>query len=660
MNKLESRASRPLISRAKPTSLDQRIGWLRRVCRPMSQVSAIVCTAIVLSSSMLRLAGAQDAALPQPQVALTDHNGVDLLSEELYLHQKVISIGSAAHPLTDTIYSGPDGSWYTNPPQFATGSPLIQMTMDSFGPDVIWDQPWGSATYETVYIGNHSEVFCQVGCSTLGAVAPTGSLLTTNAAGPLVYTERDGTQAIFNGPTVPGNALLTMLGETQSPDGRVLTVTYASNSVQVQAVTRSDGMQLVYTYGTIPSGPRQGAVVPVSITAINNAYQYCDPAAVNTCSLSGWPTVYFSWGVPSSGLGMTYTVTDTTGRVTTYTIDDTIYLRTVGVALPSGPGSNEITYAYCSSGSCNSNEVVSVTRNGYTWNYSGTLIPTSGTQCVNSGTYAFTNPVESGDSVSMYSCSPDVNPNQSPVIQYTPSNHLMDPLISFTNKQGEIFTADSDGFEIVSSKMPEGNETLYTWDARGNLTEVTKVPKPGSRLSSVTLSAGYDTTCSNPLTCNEPNWTKDGNGNETDYTYDPNNGRLATVKLPAVPVPGSGSEVPPEIDYTYAQRYAWILNASGSYVESAAPIWVLSTESYCRTSAATSSGCTAANDQVVKTFYYGPNSGPNNLFLRGVAVTADGQTRVTCYGYDKFGNRISVTTPNAGLSLTSCDQYTAN
>ena len=37
------------------------------------------------------------------------------------------------------------------------------------------------------------------------------------------------------------------------------------------------------------------------------------------------------------------------------------------------------------------------------------------------------------------------------------------------------------------------------------------------------------------------------------------------------------------------------------------------------------------------------------LLVRGVAVTADGQTRRTCYGYDALGRRISETKPNAGL-----------
>lgn len=177
---------------------------------------------------------------------------------------------------------------------------------------------------------------------------------------------------------------------------------------------------------------------------------------------------------------------------------------------------------------------------------------------------------------------------------------------------------------------------------------------------SISLSANYDSSCTNPLTCNEPNSTTDGNGNTISYTYDPSNGEVATVTLPP-----DKNGIHPQTNYTYAQQYAYVLTSSGTYVASG-PIWVRATESYCRTSAATTDSttgqvdcATGTSDKVLKTFYYGPNSGPNNLYLRGVAVTSNGTTHITCYGYDEYGNRISVTKPNAGFtSLASCDQFT--
>jgi YD repeat-containing protein len=111
--------------------------------------------------------------------------------------------------------------------------------------------------------------------------------------------------------------------------------------------------------------------------------------------------------------------------------------------------------------------------------------------------------------------------------------------------------------------------------------------------------------------------------------------------------------VTPQTRYEYAQRYAWLRDSSGGYSQAASPIWMQVRERFCRTTNPSGSGCTGgAADEVVTDYDYGPNSGPNNLLLRGVAVTADGQTRRSCFGYDQMGRIISETSPNA--NLTSC------
>ena len=77
-------------------------------------------------------------------------------------------------------------------------------------------------------------------------------------------------------------------------------------------------------------------------------------------------------------------------------------------------------------------------------------------------------------------------------------------------------------------------------------------------------------------------------------------------------------------------------------------------ESLCKTGAPHSSGtgCALAGDEVRTTYDYGPNSGPNNLLIRGKVVDSGGLALRTCYGYDTDGRKISETTPNA--NLTSC------
>jgi YD repeat-containing protein len=93
---------------------------------------------------------------------------------------------------------------------------------------------------------------------------------------------------------------------------------------------------------------------------------------------------------------------------------------------------------------------------------------------------------------------------------------------------------------------PEGNYTQYTYDARGNVTEQRQVAK-GSGVTDLVSTSGYDGTCSSVAKCNSPNWTKDANGNQTDYTYDLTTGNLLTVQAPAASAGGTR----PTTTYSY-------------------------------------------------------------------------------------------------------------
>lgn len=194
---------------------------------------------------------------------------------------------------------------------------------------------------------------------------------------------------------------------------------------------------------------------------------------------------------------------------------------------------------------------------------------------------------------------------------------------------------------------PENNEIRYTNDARGNRTETRQVAKPASGLTDIVSTTSFAATCSNRVTCNRPNSATDANGNITTFTYDATHGGVLTATGPSV------AGVQPQKRSEYAQRYAWLKSSGAGYVQSATPIWVTTRERYCRTSAPSGSSCAGgAADEVVTDYEYGPNSGPNNLLPRGIAVTADGQTLRTCFGYDSLGRKISETQPNA--NLTSC------
>lgn len=662
---------------------DRRLGSMAILVRwlisPASAHAVAARTAALVAAFLINCAittrgSAQIAALQDPQFTLMDVNDVDLLSANAYLHETDVSIGSKEHPLGHTMYSGPDGVWTLQYPQVATGQALFGWTStDAFRPgDIQWPNgespsacPPASAGLPaiTVQLGNSSEVFqAGIGCQTFTATEPTGDTLVLNSwpNGTFTYTKADGTQAIFSGYSTAQFPPDYTVQQITYPDGRVLTYWYANTGVgdYLKSITRSDGLQLKYTYSQMSNG----GWALTAVTAINNAYEYCTPTA-DACTLHmAWPkaTYSYSGGTPTSG-GLTMTVTDAAGWQTTYTTD--AYGRTTGIS----SASINVTYGYCDS-SCTAENVLPtlarannfvrvVTRNSQTWLYAGNPGPISRGTCTKAS-YGFTNPVGSGRTVLQDLCE---DPSGIGIDDQWPAG--TDPFNQLTDEQGNVFGGP--GAEIGAETMPEGNVNKYSWYGP-RLASETRVPKPGSPLTSITSSANYGWSGCNSLTCYEPHWVKDFNGNETDYTYDSRHGGVLTEMQPP-----DASGIRPQTNYTYIQQSAYALNSVGQRVASP-PIWVLSTESYCRTSNAATDTTTGqvdcgagTGDKVLKTYYYGPstNTGPNNLFLRGVQVQATGskgtmETHVTCYGYDALGHRISVTTPNAGLGLSSCDQFT--
>lgn len=195
--------------------------------------------------------------------------------------------------------------------------------------------------------------------------------------------------------------------------------------------------------------------------------------------------------------------------------------------------------------------------------------------------------------------------------------------------------------KIVSAHAPEGNrwDFEYYYD---RVSRTTAYPKSGTgSLVSRTVFG----------TCGQPVATIDPRGNQTDIVYDANHCGILKKTLPA-----DSAGIRPETRYNWAQRYAWIKNASGSFTQASSPVWVMVSEEMCRTSAADASGnCAAgAGDKVVTSYEYqqGSASKGSNVFRIGQAVTADGQTLRTCYRLDEYGRQISETQPKAGL--TSC------
>lgn len=191
---------------------------------------------------------------------------------------------------------------------------------------------------------------------------------------------------------------------------------------------------------------------------------------------------------------------------------------------------------------------------------------------------------------------------------------------------------------------PEGDLQKYDYNERGFVTKVTNKSKDG--LQVLISESLYPANCSNYITCNKSMEFKDSKGNITNYSYDPIHGGILTETGPDNP-----AGVRPQKRFEYVQRYPWIKDSGGAYVHAQDPIWLIASEKICRTTATVNGNCAGGIvDEVSTNFDYGPDAPPNKLFLRGVTVTADGQTLRTCYGIDTLGRRISETKPRADLA----------
>lgn len=214
------------------------------------------------------------------------------------------------------------------------------------------------------------------------------------------------------------------------------------------------------------------------------------------------------------------------------------------------------------------------------------------------------------------------------------------------------------GAALLEATLPGGNMYLAEpYGPRRTVTKETLRAKPGStpdtypQLADIVTLTGYVYDCTTapntPQNCAKPIWTRDAKGNQTDYTY-MSNGLMLTAMQPA---PSTGAPRPLKV-YTYVQKYAWVRNAGGGLTTAASAIWVPQTETVCQTiSGGTTPVCDGAATQTVTTYEYGPDGTANNLRVRGTVVSSGGTSLRTCYGYDWRGNKISQTSPRAGLSV---------
>jgi RHS repeat-associated protein len=559
--------------------------------------------------------------VPPPVFPAVDERGVD------------VATGAFAHSQTDIVIGQPGAgglvfsrSYYTAPGVFWTHNHNSFMH--------------GTGTTCSVVVGTNTETFTSTSNDCLGTFTSQqqmGSTLAYNTSTQgYTYSMRDGTVVNFHRlPSdhwmldMESSGTWAYITQITSPAGEVTTYSYEVETVcfpdpyncwvqyaigRIWMVYNSVGYRLWFTY---PASPANG--VPADrVTGINNAVEYCVPTA---CSQT-WPSATYT----HDGFGQVLTVTNALSQTTTYTYSSGAVTE---IQFPDH-ADHDVNIGY------QSGRVASIDLGFGAWTYdyedSGGIRTTTVTN---------------------------------------PGSPMSDRKYSSTLSNGRINSVENELNETISYlydsaarqtkvTLPEGNYAQYTYDSRGNITQIERAPKSGSGLSSLYTSASFPTSCTNPRTCNQPDSTTDAAGFRTDYTYDATHGGVLTITAPApsgsAPI-GAGDR--PQTRVTYEQFQARYLIGSSTWANGTA-VWRPTVESSCASGTASSSCLNSASETRV-TMAYKSSSDPNNALPMSITTAAgDGSVSSTStMEYTKWSDIDKVDGPLSGSADTTRIYYNA-
>ncbi|MCA1654753.1 MAG: hypothetical protein LC656_11485, partial [Sphingomonadales bacterium] len=580
------------------------------------RAGAIACA--LLASTAIASPALAQLAPPEPVRQALDANGVDLFNGTLRVTAPALAMGQGE----------PQGLVYA---RYNSGSGWTDNVTAALNL---------SGSTMTVNLGGTSDRFTVSGTSYISTEGNGATLVLSGSV--YTYTAADGTIVHFDKNR-----------STNSP--------YYSNAGRATDLVRPSGAKLVYSYTAMPycrvwkagiagdtcttsdtiyilNTIRNSTGYQVTLQHPDTGYIY-DPeqpslqpdfatvskvtgaTATNLAAASGASTPTESFDDTPVGGVPTFTVTDAMGRITRYRM--TSNGAVAGITRPTSTA-EDITVTYTSG------RVSSIAGPAGTTSYSssdasGVRTVTVTDALAHATSYTFDIASQRMTGVT------DAN-GHATAMQYDPNGRLS------------------------RVTRPEGNATQIIYDARGNVTQRDEVAKPNSGVATISQYAGYDGTCSNPLTCNQPNWTQDANGKQTDYTYDPTHGDLLTVTLPA-PTVGA---VRPQTRFSYSSLQAFFNNGSGAIVASGEPVTKLTGVSQCQTGAS----CAGTADEVVAAIGYGPQTSGvgNNLLPVSLSKgSGDGAlTATTAFTYDDVGNLLTLDGPLAGAADTTRARYDAD
>lgn len=227
--------------------------------------------------------------------------------------------------------------------------------------------------------------------------------------------------------------------------------------------------------------------------------------------------------------------------------------------------------------------------------------------------------------------------------QIHPTMELFSKQTDALGSQSFLYDAD---FRLWRQQDAEGAITEFEYDAHNNPILARFLPKPNSGSSIYEERATFVVDCMSAAGCFEETSTTDRRNAVKTFVYDPTHGALSRETSP---LPTTGA-IAPARQLSYVQRYARI-NSGGGLIDAASPVWLVSSEKRCKTSALAADGsCGAGSTDLVEILYeYGSNSVANYLQLRGVETRSGSESTRTCYQWDERGRLISQSQPIANL-----------
>ncbi len=602
--------------------------------RPRSSRNTPFLCGLLLSSILASgfaipaLAQSASGLTPPPPVRrVVDENGVDVIRGTFNVRFPGISVGTDESGLSYQSENMGDGFVST------VRSGIIQ----------------SGSTY-IITIGGSSDSFTLSG-GVFTATEGNGATLTRSGS-DYTYTSPNGTSVLFRrnlaGATAYWDAGFARALSVTTPSGAKTTFTYkemgfcpggmeggicpSGNKIalRLSSVTNSNGYQLKFAYQNntinelVPGQEYTNWASMTNVRALNNANEYCNPAADSCTFANSWPILTF--GGSSTATSQTTTTTDALNRISAYTtnLNGSGTVTSYSFQRPGAAAPNITATPVLTAGGY---RIGSITNEGLVFSYN----------YADAGNLRTTTVADANGGVRTYIG--DTNTYR---------------LLSYKDELNRTtsYTYDANG-RVTRITSPEGNYVEYTYDTRGNVVTTTNVAKAGSGLANIVTSAAYPAACTNTKICNQPTSMTDAKGFVTDYTYDATHGGTISVTAPA-PVAGGTR---PQTRYTYSSGQAYYKNSGGSIVASGQSHTVLSGISACQTTAS----CAGVVDESKTTIAYGPQTaGTANNLLPISATAANGAGTVTSTNtvtYDTVGNVLTVDGPLAGTADTTRARY---